>query len=163
MKIRILADTLFLQMGLLGELLALLERETGELTGIHLDAMAEINGHKEDVAARIETHTAQLRQVIGEALVGAGLPPGATLGDLAALLKKQGNTEIPHLHRELNMLAERVRQAAAVNREIAERFAATVNQSLGFLAGILNQSNVYGASGGYQQRPAGAVMINMEA
>ncbi|MBI2354721.1 MAG: flagellar export chaperone FlgN [Deltaproteobacteria bacterium] len=163
MKIKILTETLSEQQKLLEELLALLVRETGELTGLHIDAMAEINGLKEDVAARIEAHTTQLRQVIGEALAGAGLPPGATLGDLAALMKKQGDTGIPRLHVELNMLAERVRQAAAMNREIAERFAATVNQSLGFLARILNQSNLYGVSGGYQQRPAGAVMINMEA
>jgi flagellar biosynthesis/type III secretory pathway chaperone len=163
MKIKILTDTLSIQLNLLEELLALLERETPELAGISLDAMAEINGLKEELTARIDEHTAPLRQTITEVAVSLGLPSNAALGEVAALLGKQGNKEIPRLHQDLKRMAEKVRQVATLNRDIAERFVSTVSNSLNFLAHILNQSPVYGASGGYQRRQAGAVMINREA
>lgn len=160
MKIKELTNALSLQLGLLEELIALLERETPELAEIHLDAMAEINGLKEDVVARIEAHTAPLRRLIEEAAAGLGLPPDASLGEVAALVMHQGNTDVQRLHRELNRVAGRVQEVAATNREIAERFVATVNNSLNFLVHILNQSSTYGASGGYQRPQTGAVMIN---
>ena len=163
MKIQELTDTLSMQLKLLGELLALLERETPELVGISLDAMSEINELKGELAARIDEHTVPLRQIIVEVAISLGLPSNAALGEVAALLGQRGNNEIPHLHRELNRLAERVRQVAMLNRDIAERFVSTVNNSLSFVTRIINQSNVYGASGSYQQRQAGAVMINRKA
>ena len=164
MTIPRLNDTLATQAALLEELLALLERETPELAGISLDAMTEINGLKEGVVARIDEHTAPLRQAISQTAVSLGLPLDAALGEVAALLGRQGNKEIPRLHRELNRLAERVRRVATLNREIAERFVSTVNNSLDFVVQILNQSSVYGASGGYQRRQvSGAVMINRKA
>ncbi len=164
MTIRRLNDTLSTQVALLEELFALLERETPELAGISLDAMTEINDLKEGVVARIDEHTAPLRQAIAEAAVSLELPPDASLGDVAGLLGKQGDEEIPRLHQELNRLAEKIQQTAMLNRDIAERFVATVSNSLNFLAQILNQSTVYGASGGYQRRQqTGAVMINREA
>lgn len=158
-----LTEVLSVQMQLLEELLALLKRETQELADIHLDAMAEVNERKEELAKRIEAHTAPLRRAIEATVVQAGLPAGGSLGELAALLKQKGNTEIPRLHRELNNQADLVRQTAAMNREIAERFAATVSTSLSLLTRVINQSTIYGASGGYQKRPSGAVLINREA
>jgi flagellar biosynthesis/type III secretory pathway chaperone len=163
MKIKELTDALSAQLDLLEELLALLERETPELAKIHLDAMAEINGLKEDVVARIEGHTAPLRHLIEEAAAGLGLPPNASLGEVAALVLHQGNKEIQRLQHELNRVAGQVQQVAATNREIAERFVSTVSNSLNFLVHIVNQSSVYGASGGYQRPQPGAVMINRKA
>lgn len=158
-----LTDTLSVQLKLLEELLALLERETPELAGISLDAMAGINGLKEGVVARIEEHTTPLRHAIAEVAASLGLPPNAALGEVSALLAQQGRTDIQHLHQELNRVAGRLRQVASVNRDIAERFVSAVSNSLNFLVRILNQASVYGASGGYQQRQAGAVMINRKA
>jgi len=163
MTIKRLTETLTVQLRLLEELLVLLERETRELADVKLDAMTEINVLKEDVTKRIEEHTIALRQVIGEMAASVGLQPDCTLGEFAAIIGKQGNKEIPRLHQDLNRVAERVRQVATMNREIAERFVSTVSNSLNFLAQILNQSSVYGASGGYQQRQTGAVIINREA
>lgn len=163
MKIKMLSEALSVQQKVLEELLDLLERETRDLSDVNIEAMVEINSQKEEVGVRIQAHIAPLRQMIGEAAVSLGLPVDSPLGALAARLGQQGNKEIPLQHEQLNKVAEHVRQAAAMNHEIAERFAATLNQSLVFLKQIINQSNVYGASGGYQQRPTGAVMINMEA
>jgi hypothetical protein len=111
----------------------------------------------------MEEHTVPLRQAMEEAAVSLALPRDCSLGELSALLEKKGNKEIPLLHGTLNKLAKQVRMTATMNREIADRFVATVSTSLNFLTRIINQSAVYGASGGYQQRPAGAVMINREA
>jgi flagellar biosynthesis/type III secretory pathway chaperone len=163
MTIKRLTEFLTVQLRLLEELLALLERETGELAKINLDAMTEINVLKEDVTKRIEEHTILLRREIEKMAASAGRQQNCTLGEFAVMMKKQGNKEIPRLHHELNKVAERVRQVAAMNREIAERFAKTVSQSLGFLTQILNQSHVYGASGGFKPKKTGAVMINREA
>ncbi len=163
MKIKKLTNTLSTQLGLLEELHALLERETKELAEINLDAMAEINSLKEAASARIEEHTAPFRQAMEEAAASLALPPDCSLGELAAKLEKKGNKEISLLHGKLNKVAKQVRMTATMNREIADRFVATVSTSLNFLTRIINQSAVYGASGGYQQRPGGAFMINREA
>lgn len=163
MALPILITALQAQLQLLEEFYSLLSRETGELTAIHLEAMAEINSQKESVAARIETHSAVLRKEIAEAASREGLSATATLGDLAALYKQRGAKDVARLHGELNRVAEQIRQTIGINREIAERFAASVTGSLELLTRIINQTSTYGASGGYQQRPTGAVMINREA
>lgn len=150
------------QLGLLQELLVLLEQETRELGDIRLDVMAGINSRKEELSELIEAQAEQLRGAIAEAVLAEGLPVGESLGALAARLKQKGNRDIPLLHEELNRVVERIRQALVVNREIAERFSTSVSSSLGLLTRLINQSSIYGASGGYQQRTAGAVMINRE-
>ncbi len=163
MALRTLITALETQVQLLEELFSLLDRETRELSDINLDAMAEINGMKENVASRIEAHSVVLRKELGEAFSRQGLSAKATLGELAASVKLQGNNDISRLHEELNSIAGRISRAIIINSEIAERFAASVTSSLELLTRVINQSNIYGASGGYQHRPAGAVMINREA
>lgn len=163
MKIKMLSEALSVQQKDLEELLDLLERETHYLTDVNIEAMVEINGRKEDVGARIQAHTAVVRQMIDEAAASLGIPLNSTLSELAAKLAQQGNKEFLLQHKQLNEVAEHVRRVAAMNQEIAERFTATLSQSLNFLTRILSQSTVYGASGGYQQRPAGAILINREA
>jgi flagellar biosynthesis/type III secretory pathway chaperone len=158
----ILKAALETQVLLLNELINLLQRETGELAAIHLDAMAAINGQKELLTARSEAHSTVLQKAIEEAAIREGLSSKATLGELAAKCKKRGNNEISRLHGELNRLAERARETIGINAEIAERFAASVTSSLELLTRVINQSTTYGSSGDYQQRPASAVMINRE-
>ncbi len=155
-----LSEILSIQLQLLEELLSLLERETRELGDMNLDAMAEVNRMREELTERIEAHTGLLRQAISAEALDLGLASDATLG---AVVAKTTQKEIPRLYRELNAVARRVQDLAAMNREIAERFAATATSTLNFLTRLINQSNVYGASGGYQQRTSGAVMINKEA
>lgn len=163
MAIDTLITTLETQLHLLEEFFNLLSRETRELSDIHLDAMAEINGQKESIAARIETHSAVLRKELEEAASHEGLSSKATLGELADTCKQKGKMDVSRLHEELNRVADRIRQTISINSEIAERFAASVAGSLELLTRVINQSNIYGASGGYQQRPTGSVMINREA
>lgn len=158
-----LIQTLTFQLQALKELLQLLEQETDQLTAINIEAMAEINEKKEAALARIQEHTAPLRQLIIEVAAEIGLPANCPLGELTAKLAKQGYKGVVEIHGELNLVAEQVCQVAALNHEIAERFTGTLTQSLDFLTKVLSQSNVYGASGGYQQRPTGSVMINREA
>ena len=163
MAIHLLTGALETQLHLLEEFFNLLNRETQELSDIHLDAMTEINTLKESVAARIETHSAVLHKEIDEAATREGLSPKATLRELADRCKQKGQTDVSRLHVELNRVADSIRQTISVNREIAERFAASVTNSLELLTRVINQSNIYGASGGYQQRPTGSIMINREA
>jgi flagellar biosynthesis/type III secretory pathway chaperone len=163
MKTKKLADILEVQLKLLEELLANMERETPELADINLDVLSEINSLKENVAARLDEQTVPLRKTIAEVAVSLALPAGAPLGDVAEQLGKQGNREIPRMHQDLNRLAERVRQVAMLNRDVAERFLMSVTNSLNFLTHMLNQSTVYSASGGYSRQQSGAFMINREA
>lgn len=155
-----LSEILSIQLQLLEELYRLLERETRELGDMNLDAMAEVNRLREGLTERIEAHTGLLRQELSRAAIDLGLAADATLG---AVVAKTAQKEIPRLYRELNATARRVQDRAAMNREIAERFAATATTTLSFLTRLINQSNVYGASGGYQQHTSGSVMINKEA
>lgn len=151
------------QQNLLDELRLLLKTETGELAEVHLDAMAEINARKEELAGRIHSHSSTLRDAIQEAVSREGLSARSTLGDLAASLSKKGNREIARFHAELNSASDQVKELLTLNREIAQRFVASVGNSLDFLTRIINQTSTYGASGSYQQRPAGAVLVNREA
>jgi flagellar biosynthesis/type III secretory pathway chaperone len=151
------------QMKLLEELQILLQRETNELSDVHLDAMVEINLQKEDIATRIAAHAAKLRIALEEVASREGLSSRAALGELAASLNKKGNREIARFHAELNATADQIKELLSLNKDIAERFAASVGNSLDFIARIINQTSTYGASGSYQQRPVGAVLINREA
>ena len=155
-----LTDILSIQLKLLEELYSLLERETCEFGDMNKDAMAEVNRTSEELTERIEAHTGLLRQAISAAAFELGLAPDATLGDVAA---KTTQKAIPRLYRELNATARRVQERASVNRKIAERFVATAASTMNFLTRLINQSSVYGVSGGYEQRPAGSVMINRKA
>jgi flagellar biosynthesis/type III secretory pathway chaperone len=163
MAIPTLITALETQLNLLEEFLSLLNRETRELSDIQLAAMTEINNQKENIAARIETYSAVLRKEIEESAIAEGLSPNTTLGELAIACKQKGIKDISRLHKELNNVADRIKQTININREIAEHFAASISTTLSLLTRVINQSNTYGASGGYQQRPTGAVMINREA
>jgi len=164
MAIHTLIAALETQLHLLEEFLELLNRETRELSDIHLDAMAEINSQKESSAARIEAHSAVVRKEIEEAATSEGLSPKLTLGALADACKRKGKQDVSRLHEDLGRVAELIKQKININREIAECFAASVASSLALLTRVINQSNIYGSSGGYQQqRVTGAVMINREA
>ncbi|MDD2851620.1 MAG: flagellar export chaperone FlgN [Desulfuromonadaceae bacterium] len=158
-----LVIALELQLKLLEELHALLNREMSELSEIHVDAMLEINIKKENVATCIQTHSTVLRNEIVQAIKKEGLPPAATLGQLAERFSLKGIKDISRLHTELNKVAGQTKQMLQINSEIAEKFAASVSNSLALLTRVINQSNTYGASGGYQQRPTGAVLVNREA
>lgn len=163
METKTLTAELLVQLGLLKELLALAEQETGTLSDIHLEAMAEINIRKADVSERIEAHVDPLRRAIAAVAAREGLTSGSTLGAVAASLTRKGNREVSRLHEELNDVAQRIQRTLDTNREIAERFAASVSSSLELLTRVINQSSIYGSGGGYQQRPVASVMINREA
>jgi len=158
-----LARELDLLLGLFRELGGCLEQETKALSAIDTAAMADINSQKESIAAQIDARTEPLAKLQREVATLLGLPQESSLGKLAEKLRVRGNLEIPRLHRELNAVGERNRQLLEINREIAENFAASVGNTLELLSRLINQSNTYGASGGYQQRPAGSVLINREA
>ena len=163
MSINRLIVALETQLSLLEEFNTLLSRETRELAGINLDAMAEINSRKESMTASIKTQSALLGNEIKEVASDEGLPPKTTLRELAELYNKRGKRDVFRLQQDLVTVADRVRRSISINHEIAERFAASVSSSLELLTRVINQSNTYGASGGYQQRPTGAVIINREA
>lgn len=151
------------QLQLQEELHALLKRETQELSAVHVDAMAEINILKNNLSERIAEHGPILKQAIQEIAAREGLSPGATLGDLNVKLSKKGNRDIARLYAELNVTADQIKELLSLNYEIAERFAASIGNSLELIARIINQNSTYGASGSYQQRPSSAVLINREA
>ena len=97
---------------------------------------------------------------MSEQATKAGISPAASLGAIAEAIDLP---EISALHKSLNIAAERVRDTAALNLEIAENFAETAGSTLNILTGLINQTSVYGASGSYQQRSPGSMMINREA
>lgn len=155
-----LKDILTTQLKLMRELLTLLERETPELLGVNLDAMAEINVLKESTTERINEHTAPLRQTVSEVATDSELPSNATLVEVITYLGKQGYKEIPRLYQDLNTLAKQVRDVAARNQDIAERSVSMVKSVLFILVQLLEQSLTYGASGSYQQWQAEGIIIN---
>jgi flagellar biosynthesis/type III secretory pathway chaperone len=158
-----LLSALEIQVKLLEELQQLLRRETDELSAVHLDTMAVINIEKEDLSSRIGAHLPNLHTSILEVATREGLSSRTVLGELAARLSKKGSQDVARFHAELHASAVQIKELLNLNREIAARFAASVGTTLDFLARMMNQASTYGASGSYQQRPAGAVFINKEA
>lgn len=163
MELKTVIDELAVHTGLMNELLQVFERETAEMGEVNIAAMNASNQAKEELIARISAHTPHLKRAISELAAREGLPATASLGTLAEHISKKGNKQLLAKQQEIRLAAERVQQVAALNREIAENFSASVTTSLGLITRLINQSNVYGASGGYQQRTTGAVMINREA
>ena len=164
MELKKLIEEINVQSELLNNLLKLLERETAEMGDIDITAMNLSNQSKEELIGTIAEHSPQIQRAILQLAAREGLVPGAsTLGTLAEHFAKRGNRELLKKQQQIRSTAERVQQVAGLNREIAERFAASVTSSLNLITRLINQSNVYGASGGYQLRPASAVMVNREA
>ncbi len=163
MELKKLIEEINVQTELLNDLLKLLERETAEMGDINITAMNLSNQSKEELIDKIAEHSPHIQRVILQLAAREGLPMTASLGMLAEHFAKRGNRELLKKQQQIQRTAERVQQVAGLNREIAERFAASVTSSLNLITRLINQSNVYGASGGYQQRPASAVMVNREA
>jgi flagellar biosynthesis/type III secretory pathway chaperone len=151
------------QTAFLDELLALLERETAELSAVNIPAMTQTNLAKEELLRKIAEHTPVMQQAIAAMAVREGFPSDTPLGVIAERLARKGVTEVLRERKRLEKTAEKVRRIAAVNHGIADRFVTTISTSLKLVTRIINQSNVYGATGEYQKGHAGAVMINREA
>lgn len=163
MELKKLIEEITVHTGLLHELLQVFERETVEMGDVNIAAMNVSNQAKEEWISKISGHTEQLKRAIAALAVREGLPSTAALGAVAEHVAKKGNRSLLAKQQEIRDTADRIQQVATLNREIAERFSASATSTLGLITRLINQSNVYGASGGYQQRPAGAVMINREA
>lgn len=151
------------QITLLDELLALLERETAELSDVNISAMTQTNLAKEELLKKVAAQALVLQQAISDMAMGEGFSSGASLGVIAEHLANKGVTELLREQRRLKKTAEKVRQVAAMNHGIAERFSSTIATSLKLVTRIINQSTMYGATGEFQKGQAGAVMINREA
>lgn len=163
MELKKLIEIVTVLGGLLDDLLAVLERETAEMGAINVTAMADSNRDKEELVRKISEQDSVLKRAVSNLAVREGLAADTSLGALAELLGKKGSRELRVKQQHLKVTANKIQQAAALNREIAERFASTVSTTLTLIARLTSQSNVYGSSGGYQQPRTGAVMINMEA
>lgn len=163
MELKNLMEAVYAETRLLDEMLALLERETVELGKVDTAAMADSNLTKEKLISAIGEHSVTLKKAISDCSIMEKLDSGTTLGELAKHLAKKGNGELISCQQKLVATAEKIRQTTMLNQEIADRFTEMAATSLSLVSRLVNQSNVYGASGGYQQRTASAVMINREA
>lgn len=158
-----LLDTLNVQSALLDELLTVFERETVEMGEVNVSGMADVNQAKEALINRIAELSQTMQQAVSGLAVSYGLASATSLKDIAEHLAKKGDGELLLKLQQLSGTTDKIKQVAALNMEIAERFSSTITTSLTLITRLINQSNVYGASGGYQRNNAGAVMINREA
>lgn len=163
MEFKRLLDAVNVQSGLLDQLLAALERETSEMGDININGMSVSNQVKEELIKKIAEQAPIMQQALSGLAVHHGLASTTSLKGIAEHLAKNGNGELLLKQHHLAKSADRIQQVAALNREIADRFSSTIATSLNLITRLINQSNVYGATGGYQKHQAGAVMINREA
>lgn len=163
MELKKLLDEIATHTSLLKELLRVLQQETVQMGNIDISAMGLSNQTKEELTARIAEQSPRLLDAVSALFDREGLSGKATLGALAGYLSKKGNRELLDRQQEMLLIIENIQRVAALNQEISERFASSVTSTLGLITRLINQSNVYGATGGYQLNSAGAVMINREA
>lgn len=163
MELKKLIETIDVQIKLLNDLLSTLERETVEMGDVNIAAMSASNRSKEELAVKISEHAPLLRDAVRSLSIKEGLSENTILRTLAEHIAKHGNKDLLNKQKQIRDIAISVQLAAALNREIAERFASSATNTLNLITRLINQSNIYGSSGGYQQRPTSAVMINREA
>jgi hypothetical protein len=164
MELKALFEAVSVQAALLEQLLELLEREVSELSNVKIDAITRTNLEKEELIGKISRHSSVLQREIAEVAAVKGLPSNASLGVIAKHFAQKGQKQLHEKQNSLKKTANKVKRAATMNREIAERFSSMISTSLNLITRLLNQSNVYGAKGGFQRcPPTGAVMINREA
>ncbi|MDD2366563.1 MAG: flagellar protein FlgN [Desulfuromonadaceae bacterium] len=162
MELQNLIEAVDKQTKLLNELLQALERETVEMGEINISAMAVSNRSKEELTDKISAHSPTLQKAVATLAKREGLAETTLLRTVADHIAKRGKPELLDKQKKLRDTAISVQLVATLNRDIAERFASSVTASLNLITRLINQSNVYGSSGGYQQRPTGAIMINRE-
>lgn len=163
MEFKALLEAVSLQAALLNELLGVLERETAELANVRIDAMNRSDLAKEELLRKISRNTQALQGEIAAAAGREGLPADVPLKVLAERLAQKGHGRMLELRNGIQQTATRIKRVAAMNHDVAERFATTIATSLKLVTRLINQSNTYGASGGYQKSSAGSVLINREA
>lgn len=163
MELKKLIEEIVAQNGLLNELLGVLERETAEMGDVNIAAMGISNQAKEELTTRIAERSQHIQRAVSQLAAREGVPGAVSLGILAEHFAKKGSGELLVKQKQIRATAERVQQVASLNREIAERFSASVSSSFNLITRLISQSNVYGSSGGYQLQPVSSVMINREA
>ena len=163
MELKDLIEAVDVQNSQFSELRIVLERETSQLTSIDTVAMSESDRAKEELINRISKSSSLLQKAVTETAVHEGLPADSSLGAIAKHFAALGSWALLGKQEELLGTVTRVRQLSEINREIAECFASSVASSLALITSLINQSSVYGATGSYQRRPSGAVLINREA
>lgn len=163
MVLKQLLDMLAEQSLLLEELLNVFERETVEMGDVNISEMSNSNQAKEELINKIAKNSQVVQQAVSQLAGNYSLPADTSLKVIAEHLAKKGNEELLLKLQQLSITTNRIQQVAALNMEIAERFSATITTTLTLITRLINQSNVYGASGGYQRNNTGAVMINREA
>jgi len=163
MELKKLIEAASVQAGHMDALLAVLERETVQMGAVDITAMADSNNAKEELIKKIAEQAPLLKHAVSAVAVREGLAADAAFGAVAERLGKKGLKELLAKQQHMKTTADKIQQVAALNREIAERFASTVSTTLTLITRLVNQSNVYGSSGGYQKRRTSAIMINMEA
>jgi len=159
-SVKKLAEAISTESSLMEKLKNLLEREMHALSGIKIESLDSINSEKEALLAEMLIAAASLRSSVDELAGKHALPASSAFDDI---VKASGVPELSRLREILNAITEKTRNQAELNREIAERFAETASSTLNILTGLINQTNLYGANGGYQQRQTGSIMINREA
>lgn len=158
-----LAAALAEQLAVCTELKQLLLDEQKAMSTLDTPFLEAVNSSKELVVNRQMKATDQLRNVMGRMSRQAGLPVDSSLSELLRTLPKDAVQQLAPLQKQLQEAGSAVKELAAQNRAVLERFLGTINESLGFLTRILNSSNFYGANGAYRKEQTGAMIVNREA
>ena len=158
-----LSSALAEQLAVCAELRQLLLDEQKAMSSLDTPLLETINSRKEQVVSRQRKATDQLRNVMGRMSRQAGIPVDSGLSELLPALPKDAVQQLAPLQKQLQEVGSAVKELAAHNRAVLERFLGTINESLGFLTRILNSSNFYGANGAYRKEQTGAMIVNREA
>lgn len=166
-----MSDAVTILIGLLDEELAvcnelkqLMLAEQQALITLDTVKMEELNSRKEKMVLRQRKTAESLKEAMGRTAHQAGLAATCSLSDLVRKLPPEAGKRAKVLQNELLKTGTEVSDLARQNKEMLERFLATVNTSLSFITKVLNSSNFYGAGGTYlNNERTGAMIVNREA
>jgi len=160
MDMNMLEEKLRSQLQLYEQLRRLLEEETGALVRKKLDDMENITGQKNQLSEDIQEADASLRRIVSLLATERGFAPEVPLATIVASMGKQ---KISLLCRRLAETWQRIQDVSSLNGAISSQFIRTAQLAQESLCKLINNSNMYGASGGYVWRNSGSIMINKEA
>ncbi|MCC6738587.1 MAG: flagellar protein FlgN [Planctomycetia bacterium] len=144
-----IADALEYEARLYGELLALLAAKRDALVALKTAEVERLVAQEEALVARLNDADALRRRVSAEAARAAGLPPGATLRQIAV-----ADAALVPLRDRLQKLMVDVARANDLNRALAAQSLAHVREALLVLTGVEPEAAAYTRRGAGTPPPA---------
>jgi flagellar biosynthesis/type III secretory pathway chaperone len=161
-KIDRLAACLSVKEEILESLVLLLDRERERIVQVDAAGIEEERGNKMDLIERLGQAKVDCKKALQEAVLGAGLPPDATLSTLAATVEPCRGAALSATRKRLVELIDALNRSNRCNRDLLYGSLRMVNRSLEFYNNSLGGAKTYSGAGRMVQGISGGRLVSGE-